>query len=292
MAVPQGYGNKNTEGEKASKNQSKQCFVIAPIGAADSETRKRSDQVLKYIIEPPLKELGYETTRADKISEPGMISGQILQFIEEADLVIADLTERNPNVFYEIAFRHLINKPFIHLIQDGENIPFDVFDLRAIHFNHKDLDSVDRAKTEIKLQIEAIEKPDFELTTPFSNSINLEKLQNSENSEGQAIGQVVEGLHHLIRLISNSNERLDRLENLQQIQKPNYLGMGSSDLRVYTPSSPPEWIKYINEFSLGGKATGEKKLNKDTKLKNKASGNLKKEKDIEKENLGKSKPGP
>jgi len=49
----------------------KKCFVIAPIGEDNSDTRKRSNQILKHIIEPITKELGYETTRADKISNQG-----------------------------------------------------------------------------------------------------------------------------------------------------------------------------------------------------------------------------
>jgi len=56
----------------------KTCFVIAPIGEPDSETRKRSDQVLKHIISPAIKERGYAATRADEISEPGIITTQVI----------------------------------------------------------------------------------------------------------------------------------------------------------------------------------------------------------------------
>src|SRR3989338_8854008 len=83
-----------------TKHEKKICFVISPIGEDDSDTRKRSDQVLKHIITGAVEQLGYEVIRADKISEPGIITHQILQHIVDAPLVIADLTERNPNVFY------------------------------------------------------------------------------------------------------------------------------------------------------------------------------------------------
>jgi len=53
------------------------CFVIAPIGEESSEIRRRSDQILTHIIEPVAKECGYEEViRADRISAPGMITGQ------------------------------------------------------------------------------------------------------------------------------------------------------------------------------------------------------------------------
>jgi len=77
----------------------KKCFVIAPLGSDGSEVRKRSDQVLKHIIKPAASECGYEATRADEISEPGIITSQVIQRIVDDHLVIADLTDRNPNVF-------------------------------------------------------------------------------------------------------------------------------------------------------------------------------------------------
>src|SRR5688500_15553907 len=108
----------------STKKEKKICFVISPIGEEDSETRKRSDLVLKHIITPPIDQSGYEVVRADKISEPGIITTQIIQYIVDAPLVVADLTERNPNVFYELALRHAIRKPLVQLIKKGESIPF------------------------------------------------------------------------------------------------------------------------------------------------------------------------
>lgn len=110
----------------------KKCFVISPIGEDDGPIRRRSDQVLQYIIKPPVEEAGYQLTRADKISEPGIITSQIIERVVEDDLVIADLTDWNPNVFYELAIRHAIRKPFVQLIKRGEKLPFDVAGTRTI----------------------------------------------------------------------------------------------------------------------------------------------------------------
>ena len=84
----------------ATTKTSKQiCVVISPIGDPDSETRKRSDKVLKHIISPSVETMGYEPIRADKISEPGIITTQIIQYIVESSLVIADLTSiQNQNI--------------------------------------------------------------------------------------------------------------------------------------------------------------------------------------------------
>ena len=78
------------------------CFVICPIGEPKTEIRIRSDKVYKFIINPVIEKLdGYDlkVIRADKISSPGVITDQIIQHLLEDILVIADLSDSNPNVF-------------------------------------------------------------------------------------------------------------------------------------------------------------------------------------------------
>lgn len=127
--------------ENAAENRT--CFVIAPVGEPDSDVRKRSDQILKHVIQPAVKGLGFDAVRADQISEPGIITTQVIQHIIDDPLVVADLSGRNPNVFYELAIRHALRKPYVQLIQRGERIPFDVAAIRTIEVDHRDLDSVE-----------------------------------------------------------------------------------------------------------------------------------------------------
>jgi hypothetical protein len=102
------------------------CFVIAPIGPKDSDIRKRSDQVLKHIFKKALAKK-YDVRRGDEIDEPGMITSQVLRAVQESHLVVADLTGHNPNVLYELAVRHAIEKPIIHAIEPKlSKIPFDI----------------------------------------------------------------------------------------------------------------------------------------------------------------------
>src|SRR4030088_3189951 len=99
------------------------CLVLAPIGKEGSDLRTRSDKVLKHIIGPVAEECGYEAVRADKISEPGMITTQVINHILNDPMVVGDLTGHNANVFYELAVRHAIRKPYVQIIQKGETIP-------------------------------------------------------------------------------------------------------------------------------------------------------------------------
>jgi len=96
----------------------KTCFVICPIGDEGSPERKWSDDILECIITPVVEKMGYQKPiRADHINESGIITRQIVDLLIDSDLVIADLSFRNPNVCYELAVRHVAKKPFIHMIK-------------------------------------------------------------------------------------------------------------------------------------------------------------------------------
>ncbi len=173
----------------------KRCFVIAPIGDEGSETRERSDQILKYVITPVAEECGYETPiRADQISEPGIITSQVIERIMEDELVIADLTGHNPNVFYELALRHAIGKPVVQMIANDEKIPFDLITQRTIHLDHHDLPSVESAKTELIKQIRAVETDPSKVDTPLSNAMQIAALRTSDNPLEKSNAEIIEML--------------------------------------------------------------------------------------------------
>src|SRR5687768_15224932 len=108
------------------------CFVISPIGADGSPDRKAANDLLKYVIKPVGEDThGYKIKRAEKIVGTGSITRQIIEYLVESPVVVADMTNHNPNVFYELAARHAARKPVIHLIREGQRIPFDVTTQRS-----------------------------------------------------------------------------------------------------------------------------------------------------------------
>jgi hypothetical protein len=167
------------------------CFVIAPIGSEGSDVRIRSDQVLKHIITPSVEQCGYRALRADLISEPGLITSQVIQHIVDDPLVIADLTGWNPNVFYELALRHTLKKPVVQIISSNEKIPFDIAASRTVHVDHHDLDSVARAKEEIVKQIHSVEKNPEDVDTPISVAVELQSLRKSDNPLEKSYAEII-----------------------------------------------------------------------------------------------------
>jgi hypothetical protein len=179
------------------------CFVIAPIGEEGSETRTRSDQVLNHVIAPAATECGYEALRADKISEPGIITSQVIQHLVEDPLVIADLTGRNPNVFYELAVRHAVKKPIVQMIQAGETIPFDVAATRTIQLDHHDLDSVAHCREELVRQIRTVERDVSQVDTPISVAIDLQSLRLSDNPLEKSNAEIISMLQELRAMVGD-----------------------------------------------------------------------------------------
>lgn len=177
--------------------QEKTCFVISPIGSVGSDVRKRSDQVFKHVISKAVVPLGYKPIRADQIPEPGIITTQVIQQTIDAPLVIADLSTQNPNVFYELAVRHMTRKPLIMLITAGEKIPFDVSASRVIQYDLGDLDTLDRARDEIIEQSKSM-STGKQLDNPISNSLELKSLKSSADPEQRTIADIMEILQSMM----------------------------------------------------------------------------------------------
>ncbi|MCK6608989.1 MAG: hypothetical protein L6Q46_11930, partial [Flavobacterium sp.] len=157
-----------------------ECFIICPIGNENSESRKRSDKLLKHVFKPVLDRNDYKALRADQIPKVGLITTQIINLIIESPLVIADLTDSNPNVFYELAIRHAIKKPYIQVIEKGQKIPFDLSGIRTIEIDITDLDNVENAIKEIEKQIHEFKKgyiPD----SPISIASSAKIIQNDSD---------------------------------------------------------------------------------------------------------------
>lgn len=181
--------------------QRKRCFVISPIGKEGTDVRRRANQVLTYVIEAVLDPLGYEVIRADRITDAGLINTQILDHIVNDTLVVADLTDSNPNVYYELAVRHALGKPFVQLCQAGQQLPFDVQGQRTIFLDHTDLDSVAQAKTDLAEHVKAVQDVE-KVETPLSVTVDLLSLRSSGDPERQAEAQMLSLLEDVHRSVS------------------------------------------------------------------------------------------
>jgi hypothetical protein len=153
------------------------CFVICAIGEEGTETRIRADQVMKHFIEPASEECGYgKPVRADTEGKPGEITARIIMHLIDDPIVVADLTGRNPNVYYELAVRHCFRRPVVSIIERGEELPFDVGGQGAIHVDTTDLDSPAKCVPELVAHIHAAVSAGEGMTTPVSLATAMEAM--------------------------------------------------------------------------------------------------------------------
>lgn len=137
--------------------KNKICFLVCPIGEKGSSSFKRSETLQKHLLEPVCIEKGYEIIRSDKIYDTDKIDSTIINYLENADLVIADISERNVNVYYEAGYRTAIGKPLIYIAVSGTEFPFDTRNLRTIPYVLNDFNEAQDFKEKLGLTIDAVE---------------------------------------------------------------------------------------------------------------------------------------
>lgn len=189
----------------------KSCFVVGPIGEEGSEIRKRSDQVLVHVIAVAVEACGYaRPVRADHISRPGLVTTQIIDHLLKDNLVVADLTDHNANVFYELAVRHVVRKPVVQIIELGQTIPFDVGQSRTVQINHRDLDSVARGIGELRGHIASAEKDPMLADNPITTAIDLDALRATGDPGAKGTAEILEAVHEIRSVVNRIDSERGR----------------------------------------------------------------------------------
>lgn len=164
--------------------------MICAIGGPGTAIRHRADNVYNYIVKPALGRR-LSAIRADRLRMPGIITNQVIELLLESDLVLADLTGRNPNVYYELALRHMSRRPCIQLIEEGEELPFDIAATRTVMVNSQDLESANRCRQELTDQISAVLTPGYRAESPITSSIDVLEFRRSHNPLERAAAEVL-----------------------------------------------------------------------------------------------------
>ncbi len=163
--------------------------------------------------------MGYEPVRADEIPKPGVITGQIIQHLIDDALVVADLADYNPNVFYELAVRHAVRKPVVQIKKKGQQLPFDVITSRTIDLDISDLDSIEECKNKLRKQIASVEKDPSEADNPISNAIDLQATRKSGEPVEKMVAEILTSIQDVKSTV---------LEEMKKQASTRYFGIGQS----------------------------------------------------------------
>lgn len=116
-------------GAQAHRQQPK-CFVLMPFGIKDLE------DLYNEFLMPVLEGCALDCARGDDIFGSNVVMEDVRTAIEKADLVIADLSGQNPNVFYEVGIAHTLGKPVLLLAQSIDDVPFDLRHRRVLPYEY------------------------------------------------------------------------------------------------------------------------------------------------------------
>jgi nucleoside 2-deoxyribosyltransferase len=174
------------------------AFVIMPFA-------KEFDDIFKIGIKETAKKSNINAYRLDEeLFDEGMLD-KIYNEIENCDFIIADLSDKNPNVFYELGYAHAIGKLCILITQSAENIPFDLKHKRHIVYGNsivhlkeqltknfewakKEIESNKSNPFEIELKTDgSLEKTDEYAEATINFMIDIENKSNKVSPEIQAI---------------------------------------------------------------------------------------------------------
>ena len=173
--------------DEEKKEQGRKCFIITPIGNENSDIFRKAKGVIESVIKPILKENGFDDIKpAYEIMESGMISNQIIDRIINDDLVVANLTRNNPNVMYELAIRHSIAKPIIHICENETMLPFDIKDNRTIFYTD-DMLGVQELKNELKRFVKQVDYSKEYKDNPIYNAVKMGSLFKKMDDEGRQL---------------------------------------------------------------------------------------------------------
>lgn len=145
------------------------CFVIGPYGERGSKTRQWSDFLFNKVIAPVLADR-YQVQRTIDNPEAGQISSRIKRDLDSAAVVIADLTADNPNVYYELGYRHATGRPFIHIVRaDHPKLPFDVQDFDVVDVQANYVELAEQSQSYYTIRDEDLERAQKHLCKNLGN---------------------------------------------------------------------------------------------------------------------------
>lgn len=187
-------------------NNKKKCFVIMPVSTTKSCTEDEWTGIFEHMIKPTVtgSRLGFDCERAKPLTSAFI--RDILEGLNRADVVIADLTDRNPNVCYELGIRHTLKKRTILIAQNMDDVPSDLQSYWVVTYK-KDLTGAEEFKKRVREILREMQKDPDKPDSPVADflehkNIDLLSTQKSDNYK------------KLTALVSELSENLDHTERV------------------------------------------------------------------------------
>lgn len=258
------------------------AFILMPFAT-------EFDEIFTFLIHQGVQDAGFDVTRADNLLSQNNILKDILNSIVNSDLIIADLTGSNANVYYELGIAHAFKKPVILLTQDITDLPFDLRSYRVIPYgtHFAKMGQAKNELTELAKEFLTGKVPfgspvsdfvDFASLVQVSSRSSEKSFDDAESDPGfldymvmfeevmESLGQVVTAVGEQLNLttpkIVEFTEKVNSNPNLSNKQKRDAVQVLAGHIENYGNFIKPRNIEYRNqlreleqslEFILSGK---------------------------------------
>jgi hypothetical protein len=145
------------------------CFVMMPFG-------EWFDKYYQEIYIDAIKDAGFEPVRAGELFHTGLVVEQIWEQITKSKILLAELTDKNANVFYELGLAHADIKPVVFISANVDDVPFDLRHLRVIIYDVREPNWSNDLKNKITDYLRNASKdPEKSIPHPFRTSFKENK---------------------------------------------------------------------------------------------------------------------
>lgn len=192
-----------TQTLKKKKNKS-MCGIIMPISAIGECSETHWEEV-KGIIIKAVEDAGYKADIVSNSDESGVIQKTIVQNLYDNEIVVCDVSGKNPNVMFELGMRLAFDKPTIIVMDDKTNYTFDISVIEHIEYPrdlnyYKIVDFQKKLTEKIKATAEAAKDPNY---TTFLKHFGEFKVANIEHKEGSINDVVIAKLDNLTQQMTD-----------------------------------------------------------------------------------------
>lgn len=196
-------------GENAKDKE--KCFVIMPISDQGDYPQGHFTKVYEQIIKPAVEDAGYSPYRVDENKISDTIINKIFDAIQECPMAICDLSNRNPNVLYELGLRQAYDKPVVLIQDDKTEKIFDVSGISTVYYKSERLyENVLNARAEIKEAI--LSTKDGKMNTLVRIvKANTPDLSNIELSPDDKLSAKLDMIYDEIKKANNRNENAENI---------------------------------------------------------------------------------
>ena len=197
-----------TEPPKLQETKKPVCFVLMPISDVHGYDPGHFGRVYEHLIKPSIIGAGFNPIRSDDTTKTDYIVVGIIQKIVESEMVLCDLSARNPNVMYELGIRHAFNKP-VTLLRDRKTEK--IFDIQGLRYTEYDESlRVDSVQKDQKKILESIKETAIADPSSINSVVQLAGIKAAEVPRGQTISP---DTHLLLSAIASIDKRFDSVES-------------------------------------------------------------------------------